>query len=140
MSAAYKRAMQRQEDNEWRALRRLSKSLADMATKQTLDDVAPNKIDYGTRLAIHRLAHEGKGVRAISRELRISPNTVDRYFPRDAACACGRLLISHPAWCAVRYAASKVRQNTMQKLHNAQRPTGSPQADGAKDSEAKSNV
>ena len=121
MSAAYRRHKEREEDEVWRGVAKLAKSLADIATKQTLDDDAPNKVALWKRMAIARLAREGKGVRAIARELRISPNTVDRYFPRDAKCECGKLLIDHRGWCSVRFKQSEARQAALKKLHDAQR-------------------
>lgn len=61
-------------------------------------------------LLIETLAYEGHGQRDISRLTGLSKNSVKNYFPRDAVCECGRLLVEHKGWCKVRYKKSAARQ------------------------------
>ncbi len=104
------------DEADLKPLLRLAKTLSDAAVKATLHVYAPHRLAADKRAAIVSLATSGMGMRAIARELGISKATVDRYFPRDAKCPCGRLLVDHRGWCSVRFAASEVRQEAFRKI------------------------
>lgn len=61
-------------------------------------------------LWIERLAYDGHSQCEIQRITGLSRNSVKNYFPRDAKCPCGRLLVEHKGWCKIRYAKSPARQ------------------------------
>ncbi len=59
---------------------------------------------------IKRLAMQGFGIRAISRSLGISKNTVKKYYPAvTGKCACGQSA-GHKGWCKHRYEHSPARR------------------------------
>lgn len=61
-------------------------------------------------LLIERLAYEGRSQREIAELVGVSQNSVKKYFPRDAMCECGKLLVEHKGWCGPRYKKSAARQ------------------------------
>lgn len=68
-------------------------------------------------LIIERMAYDGFSLREIAGTIQAGTNTVMKYFPREAKCECGKLLIEHKGWCPARYAGSPARQAVMKELH-----------------------
>lgn len=67
-----------------------------------------SKQDY---FAILHLAYnEHYSMREIMDKVGLSKNTVQRYYPRDAVCACGLLLVKHRTDCDHRRKKHPYRQ------------------------------
>lgn len=67
-------------------------------------------------LTIERMAYDGFSIRQIAEVIQSGKSTVMKYYPREARCECGRLMVKHKGWCAVRFAASPARQKVMEKI------------------------
>lgn len=82
----------------------------------------PNDLPADLRIEIRRLAvEEHLGVRGVCRRTGLAKGTVQRHFPIDVRCPCGKLLIEHRGWCSHRYAQSPARQKVMTAIHDRQR-------------------
>lgn len=76
--------------------------------------------------AVARMVRAGYSTRAIKRVTGLATNTVIAYrrlVTEPTSCPCGIALVVHPAWCRVRFQASRKRQDFMREWHpNAEWP------------------
>ncbi len=70
--------------------------------------------------AVAKLVKAGYSIRAIQRVTGLAKNTVLEYRKRVTEavfCPCGIAMAFHPAWCRVRFRASRKRQEFMREWH-----------------------